>query len=60
MLEPALQALVSGLGSRQTLVAENLASRHQIEVRQRNRSRSDPNRRAASAPWAVKCRPDGF
>lgn len=39
MLKLALQALLSGLKSRQALVAENLVLRHQIEVLQRNCSR---------------------
>jgi len=39
MLKLALQALTSGLKSRQLLIAENLALRHQIEVLQRNCSR---------------------
>lgn len=39
MLILALQALASGLKSRQTLVAENLVLRHQVSVLQRNCSR---------------------
>ena len=36
MLKLLIQVLISGLKSRQALVAENLALRHQIEVLQRN------------------------
>ncbi|MBC8426371.1 transposase [bacterium] len=39
MLKLAFQALISGLKSRQALVAENLALRHQIEVLRRNSSK---------------------
>jgi len=39
MIKLALQALLSTLKSHQTLIAENLALRHQIEVLQRNSTR---------------------
>ena len=41
MFKLAIQALFSGLKTRQSLVAENLALRHQISVLQRNCTRPD-------------------
>ena len=41
MLKVILQALVSALRSRETLIAENLALRHQIEVLKRNSTRPE-------------------